>query len=154
MKHMTSACGQTHHSRSRSWCALMPGIRAQIMNRIVTILPGVIASPAALILVPIAFNIQNPDADWLNLVVDYFTYIYPIALGGVVLLGLPAYLLLHHFGYANYITLASAGTLGGAAFGSLATPIFLSMLFYAVCGLVVASIFWMLVVHLPGTDHK
>lgn len=115
---------------------------------------GVIASPAALILVPIAFGIQNPEFNWQRIIANYFMYVYPIAFGGVVFVGLPAYFILRHFGYANYITLATAGLLGGAAFGSLAKPLFLSMLFYGGCGLVVASCFWLLVVRLPNPDNK
>ena len=122
------------------------------MGRTISILLGITLSPIALIFVPIAFGISNQDLDWQSLIVDYFKYIYPIALGGVVTVGIPAYLLLRHYGYANYITLVSVGTLSGAAFGSLATPLYLSMLFYAGCGLVVASIFWLLVVQIPGTD--
>lgn len=119
-----------------------------------SVLIGVIASPVALILVPIAFGIQNPESNWQGIIADYFMYIYPIAFGGVVFVGLPAYFILRHFGYANYISLATAGLLGGAAFGSLAMPLFPSMLFYAGCGLVVASCFWLLVVRLPNPDIK
>jgi hypothetical protein len=99
---------------------------------------------------PLAIGIQTTDFDWYKAITDYLTFIYPVALGGVVIIGMPVYLLLRHFGCANYITLASAGAIGGAAFGSLATPVFYSMLFYAGCGLVVASFFWLLVVHLPN----
>jgi len=120
------------------------------MNRNTSTILGVLVSPLALFIVPITMGIQTTDFDWQKAITDYLTFIYPIALGGVVLVGMPAYLLLRHFGHANYITLVSAGGLGGAAFGALATPVIYSMLFYAGCGLVVASIFWFLVVHQPN----
>lgn len=121
-----------------------------MMNRNISVVIGVFVSPLALFLVPIAFGIQTAHFDWQKTISDYFRFVYPVALGGVVLVGMPAYLLLRRFGYANYIMLASAGALGGAAFGSLATPVLYSMLFYGGCGLVVSSFFWLLVVRLPS----
>lgn len=101
------------------------------MSRNISIVLGFFISPLALLLVPVIFGIQATDSDWHKAITDYSKSIYPVALGGVLLVGLPVYFLFRCFGYANYITLVSAGAIGGAAFGALARPLSYSILFYA-----------------------
>ena len=88
--------------------------------------------------------------NWTKAFTDFFIYIYPISFIGVVIYGIPVYLLLRYFNYDNYFAIAILGFAGGAAFGALAAPIIYSMLFYGGCGFAVASSFWFFSVYAPS----
>ena len=102
------------------------------------------------------FTYVSPDwapsyaPGWAGIISSFFIYIYPVSVIGVLLIGIPAYLILKRYGYANYYSLAGLGALGGVAFGALATPIISSILLFAGCGLLVSSGFWLFSIYLPA----
>ncbi len=114
-----------------------------VMKMSSKIIVSTLLSPLTLLAMSILGGLTADITNWSNLFTNFFMYVYPVGLIVVILFGIPSYFILKHFGYLNYIILASLGFLGGAAFGTLATPILYSMLFYGWCGFLVSSGFWL-----------
>ena len=128
------------------------------MNEFIKIFIGTILSPFMFMPVLIINNLlykppdwaPNYDPGWGEMFSNFFMYIYPVSFIGLLVFGIPCYLVLKRYGHANYLTLAGIGFLGGAALGMLATPIIASMLLYGGCGLLVSSGFWLFILYLPS----
>ena len=116
------------------------------MKLIIKIIIGSILSPLTLLFVLVANRLMDDSLNWTNAYVNFFKYVYPIGVLGVVVFGVPLFLLLRHFGYDNYVNLSGVGLVGGAVVGATATPILYSVLLYGGSGFLVASGFWLFVV--------
>ena len=111
---------------------------------------GILLTPLTLLIILVFGGLIDATTSWIELFRDFFFYIYPISLIGVILYGIPCCLILKYFGYLNYITLASAGFMGGAAIGTQATPIMGSTLLYGSFGILSATGFWFFIIYIPN----
>ena len=112
-----------------------------------TLIIGVLLSPLALLIISVVNGLMDNATNWKELFTSFFAYVYPVGLIGIIIFGIPCSLILKHYGHLNYFTLAGAGFLGGAALGTLATPVIGSMLLYGGCGLLAASCFWFFTIY-------
>ena len=110
---------------------------------------GILLTPLTLLIALVLSGLIDTTINWSDLFRDFFVYIYPISLIGVIIFGIPCSLILKYFGHLNYITLASAGFIGGAVVGAQATPIIGSMLLYGSCGILSASGYWFFIIYAP-----
>lgn len=127
------------------------------MNELKRLFIGTLLSPFMFMPVLIINNLlykppdwaPNYDPGWSEMLLNFFRFIYPVSFIGLLVFGVPCYLILKRYGYANYFSLAGIGFLGGAAPGILATPVATSMLFYGGCGLIVSSGFCLFALYIP-----